>query len=74
MAGSDGDRGSFRKGLESSEGDPRVLVVLNAVLSAAFAWLLVWGADLVGFVEYSLANVAVVAIGLFVLTHVVTRP
>ncbi|EMA35395.1 hypothetical protein [Halobiforma nitratireducens] len=77
MAGSDeGDRNrkGFREGLESSHGDPRVLVAINAVLSAAFAWLLVWGADLVGAAAMTLPNVAIVAVGVFVLTHVVTRP
>ncbi|ELY93415.1 hypothetical protein C483_05598 [Natrialba hulunbeirensis JCM 10989] len=73
-SGTDGDRGGFREGLESSAGDPRLLIVLNAILSALFAWWLVWGAALVGALEYSLATVAVVAVGLFLLTHVMTRP
>ncbi|WP_323172234.1 hypothetical protein [Natrialba sp. PRR66] len=76
--GSDPDsesrRDGFRDGLESSSGDPRLLVVLNAVLSGLFAWWLVWGADTIGMIEFSLATVAVVAVGLFVLTHVMTRP
>ncbi|THE63972.1 hypothetical protein D8Y22_15300 [Salinadaptatus halalkaliphilus] len=74
MADSDADRDGFREGLESSHGDPRVLVVINAVLSLAFSWLLVWGADVVGAVEFTVTNVVIVAVGLFVLTHVVTRP
>ncbi|ELZ04274.1 hypothetical protein [Natrialba aegyptia] len=76
--GSDPDsenrRDGFRDGLKSSSGDPRLLVVLNAVLSGLFAWWLVWGADAVGMIEFSLTTVAVVAVGLFVLTHVMTRP
>lgn len=74
MAGSDDERDGFREGLESSHGDPRVLFVLNAILSATFAWLVVWGADYLGAVEFTLTNVAIVAVVVFVLTHVVTRP
>ncbi|SFB86325.1 hypothetical protein SAMN05444422_102451 [Halobiforma haloterrestris] len=79
MAGSDRggdrrqDREGFREGLESSSGDPRVVLVLNAVLSATFAWLLVWAADLIGAVALTTRNVAVVAIGLFVLALVVAE-
>ncbi|WP_049926899.1 hypothetical protein [Halopiger goleimassiliensis] len=74
MADTDDDREGFRDGLEASEGDRRVLVVLNAVLSGAFAWLLVWGAALVDLVAFSPSTVAVVAVGVFLLTFVVTRP
>lgn len=73
MSGPDADREGLREGLESSHGDPRVLLVLNAVLSMLFAWMLVTGADFVGMLEFSLASIAIVAGGLFVLTHLVTR-
>ncbi|APW97820.1 hypothetical protein CHINAEXTREME_08525 [Halobiforma lacisalsi AJ5] len=79
MAGSDRgrdrrqDREGFREGLESSSGDPRVVLVLNAVLSATFAWLLVWAGDLIGAVALTTRNVAVVAIGLFVLALVIAE-
>lgn len=75
MTDPNGDRKEgFREGLESSEGDPRVLVVINAVLSVLFAWLLVWGAELVGFVEFTTTNVALVAVGLFVFAFVLSKP
>lgn len=70
MSGRD-DREGFRDGLESSEGDVRVLLVLNAILSAMFGWLIVWGLDLAGFLEYTTRTVAIVAVGLFLLTFVV---
>ncbi|WP_049921521.1 hypothetical protein [Halopiger djelfimassiliensis] len=72
-----GDRNSgrddgFREGLESSHGDPRVLLVLNAVLSAVFGWSIVWGGAVLGVLEYSRTTAVAVAVGLFLLTHVVT--
>jgi hypothetical protein len=74
MADSDTDREGFVEGLESSRGDPRVLFVLNAVLSVLFAWMLVVAADLVGALEFSLLTIGAVAVGLFILTWVMTRP
>ncbi len=73
MSDSDSDRLGFRDGLESSEGDPRILAVLNAILSAAFAWLLVWGGSIIGILDYGLTNVALVAAGLFLFTVIMTR-
>ncbi|WIV67980.1 hypothetical protein [Natrialbaceae archaeon AArc-T1-2] len=69
----DGD-GGFSEGLESSRGDPRVVLALNALLSTAFAWTVVWGLDLLGVMTFSLVNVATGALLLFVVTYVVTRP
>lgn len=67
------DDDGFREGLSDSEGDPRVALLLNAVLSLAFAWMAVTGLDLVGAVEYSLQNVVTAAILLFALTYVVAQ-
>ncbi|WP_255168589.1 hypothetical protein [Natrononativus amylolyticus] len=71
----DGDAGrkGFRDGLESSQGDPRVLFVLNAALSALFGWLIVWGLDVLGVVDYGATTVAAAAIVLFALTYVMSR-
>lgn len=69
---SDDERDGLQEGLESSEGDPRVLAVLNAVLSIAFAGTVIWGLDFIGALEFSLTTFAFVAIGLFLLTHTVT--
>lgn len=65
------EKKGVREGLEDSAGDPRLLLVLNAVLSAWFGWTVVWGADLLNLLEYSLTNVATVALLLFALTYVV---
>lgn len=71
MSDPDGERDGLQEGLESSHGDPRVLVAMNAVLSALFAAMVVWGAALVGVVEYDLVTVAAVAVAMFVLTYVI---
>lgn len=52
-----------------SEGDPRVLFVLNVVLSLAFSYVVVWGLDFVGAVDFSLANLALATAVLVVATH-----
>ncbi|QSW99883.1 hypothetical protein [Haloterrigena alkaliphila] len=72
-AGPNGERDGLQEGLESSEGDPRVILAMNAVLSTVFAALIVWGASIVGTLEYDLPTVAVAAVALFVLTLVMTR-
>jgi len=59
------------EGLADSKGDPRLILLLNAVLSSWFAWTVIWGADLLNLVEYTLTNVATLAIVLFALTYVV---
>ncbi|MFB6107224.1 MAG: hypothetical protein ABEJ82_00075 [Haloplanus sp.] len=56
-----------------SEGDPRVLFVMNVVLSTLFASVVVWGLSLVTDVAFSALNVATLALLLVALTYVVTR-
>lgn len=68
---SDGDDG-FEAGASGSQGDPRVLIALNLVLSAGFAATIVWGLDVLGAAELTLINVATGAILLFALTYVIT--
>jgi len=41
------------------------------VLSAWFAWMIVWGLDFVGTATLSLRNVATLAVILFAVTYVV---
>lgn len=65
------DREGFREGLQSSKGDPRVALLLNAVLSLLFAWTAVAGLDLIGVVELTLGNVVTGAVVVFALTYVV---
>jgi len=64
--------GGFEAGVSESEGDPRVLIGMNAVLSVGFAGTIVWGLDLLGAVDLTLVNVATGAILLFALTYLIT--
>jgi len=57
----------------ASQGDPRVLFVMNLVLSSVFAYGVVWGLDFIDVVTFSLRTVAGVALALMVVTYVVTR-
>jgi len=56
-----------------SQGDPRVLFVMNLVLSSLFAWGIVWGLSFVGFIEQTVWNAASLAVLLMAVTYVVTR-
>lgn len=56
-----------------SRGDPRVLFVLNLLLSASFCYVVVRGFDLIGALEFSWRLVAGATAVLMVLTHLVTR-
>ena len=57
----------------ATDGDPRVLFVMNLVLSAAFATFVVWGLSFLGLLSFDWRNVAVLAGLLMVVTHIVTR-
>ncbi|TMT87217.1 hypothetical protein E2L06_11735 [Haloterrigena sp. H1] len=72
MSDGDSDADGFEAGVASSEGDPRVLLVLNAVLSTLFGWTIVWGLSYLGFLEFGFINVATAAILLFAMTYLVT--
>nr|WP_256417578.1 hypothetical protein [Halorubrum laminariae] len=61
----------MREGVEESTGDPRLVVLLNAVLSTWLAWTAVWGLDLLAVVDYSLTNVGTLALVIFALTYAV---
>ncbi|KOX97591.1 MULTISPECIES: hypothetical protein [Halorubrum] len=69
--GGDDERGpGIREGVERSSGDPKVLLAMNAVLSTWFAWMVVWGLDLLGAATLSARNVATLALILFAATYV----
>jgi hypothetical protein len=53
----------------ASQGDPRVLLVMNLVLSLLFSYLVIWGLDFIGAVEFSLVNLALATGVLMVATH-----
>lgn len=57
----------------ASRGDPRVHFVMNLVLSASFAALILWGLEFVGAGELTLGRFVVGTIGLMVVTYLVTR-
>ena len=54
-----------------SEGDPRVLFVMNLVLSAAFASVVVAGLAFLGVMEFTWTTIAVATLILVVITWVV---
>ncbi|WP_222918049.1 hypothetical protein [Natrinema sp. SYSU A 869] len=68
----DGNGGGFEAGASSSQGDPRVLIAMNAVLSTLFAWSIVWGLSFLDVLEFGFVNVATAAILLFAMTYLVT--
>lgn len=55
----------------ASNGDIRVLLVLDLLLSGAFAAVVVWGMEFIGLAAFTLRNVAVGTLVLAVLTYVV---
>lgn len=55
----------------ASQGDPRVLFVMNAVLSAAFSAVVVFGLSFVGLLTFSWTTVALAASGLMLLTWLI---
>jgi hypothetical protein len=57
----------------ASEGDPRVLFVMNLVLSAVFGTAILWGLDFVGLATFGLRNAAVATLLLMALTGFVVR-
>ena len=59
--------------MTTSQGDPRVHLVMNLVLSTLFASVVVWGLSFLDIVPFTLRNVAIGALGLALLTFVVLR-
>ncbi|NEU55239.1 hypothetical protein [Halorussus sp. MSC15.2] len=57
--------------MPNSKGDPRVLFVMNLVLSFAFASLAVWGLSYLGLVAFTWQTVAAAAGLVMVLTYLV---
>lgn len=55
----------------ASDGDIRVLLALDLVLSAVFATAVVWGLDFIGVTTFTPQNVAIGTLVLAVLTYVV---
>nr|WP_304448980.1 hypothetical protein [Halomarina sp. PSRA2] len=57
----------------ASRGDPRVLFVMNALLSTAFGAVVLWGLAFLDIVAFTAVNLATMALVLMALTYVVTR-
>lgn len=55
----------------ASEGDIRVLLVLDLLLSLVFASAVVWGLDFINVTEFTATNVAIGTLLIAVLTYVV---
>ncbi|GGK58090.1 hypothetical protein GCM10009067_08230 [Haloarcula sebkhae] len=66
------DANGFEEGASGSQGDPRVLIAMNVVLSTVFAATIVWGLSVIGAAELTAINVATGAILLFALTYAIT--
>jgi len=57
----------------ASQGDPRVLFVMNLLLSSVFAAVVVWGLSVIGLAGVTVWNVASLALLLMAVTYLVTR-
>lgn len=59
--------------MADSKGDPRVLFVMNLVLSSLFAVAVVWGLDFIDVLTFGWQQVGVLAALLMVVTWLVVR-
>ncbi|MFC7187485.1 hypothetical protein [Halorubrum yunnanense] len=61
----------IREGIEESEGDPRLILLMNGLLSGVFALTVVWGLDRIGIAGFTAPNVATLALIIFAATYLV---
>lgn len=54
-----------------SDGDIRVLLVLDLVLSLVFASVVLWGLDFIGEAQFTGQNLAIGTVGVAVVTYLV---
>lgn len=59
--------------MAQSQGDPRVLFVMNLALSSLFAYAVVWGLAFLEMLAFSWSTVAFTAALTMVLTYLVIR-
>lgn len=57
----------------ASDGDPRVQLLLNVVLSAVFVYVVLFGLDFIGALGFTVPRYVVGTLLLILVTHVVTR-
>lgn len=60
-------------GTSNSKGDPRVHLAMNLVLSTLFSWVVVSGLAFIGQIEFAWVTVALLALLIAVVTHLVIR-
>lgn len=63
--------GDIQEGMASSKGDPRVLLVLNVILSAVFAYIVLFLSDLIGLTELTWSRFVGFTVILVLLTYIV---
>ncbi|KAB1187181.1 MULTISPECIES: hypothetical protein [Haloferax] len=59
--------------IEWGEGDPRVLIVMNFILSSLFATVVIYGLSYLDLAAFTFVNVASLALILTAITYVVTK-
>jgi hypothetical protein len=67
------DPEGFDDAVADAEGDPRVILALNLLLSSAFAWVVVWALSMLDLAAYTAVNVATLAAVLVGVTYLITR-
>jgi len=67
------DAEGFDDAVADAEGDPRVILALNLVLSSLFAWVVVWGLSMIDIVAYGAVNVVTLAAVLVGVTYLITQ-
>lgn len=59
---------------ESPEGDPRVLFLINAVLSAILSYTVLYLSEFVGITELTIQRFLAFMLIIMLITHLITRP
>lgn len=65
--------GDLKDGIESSDGDPKLALVMNAVLSALFTYTVLWLSEVVGIVTFTLERFVFLTLVVMLLTFLVIR-
>lgn len=61
----------FNEGVESSSGDPKLLLGMNAVFSIILGWTIIGGLSIIDLAAFTLLNVASLSIATFALTYMI---
>lgn len=71
--GETGEGNSETGEIEWGKGDPRVVFVMNVILSSIFATVVVYGLSFLDLMTFTFVNVATAALLLIAITYVVTK-